>query len=206
MVEIKKLLLLEKSEETKLIRQIVRDIITVFKPNDDGEFYLPEDLSDDDGNEFEYMSNRTSVSVELIIKKSSDVDEFLVNAFFVRDENVIEVIIVYNPTKKTKMLYSLVGELNELIAHEMRHLYQDENNMYDFDEDQDDNISPFEYYSDPKEIDAQVFGFRRMKKITKRPFEGLVRNWFLTHEDIHNLNKEEQEQIIKMILDYNSKI
>ena len=40
----------------------------------------------------------------------------------------------------------------------------------------------------------------------KRPFEILVRNWFLTHPEIHNLNKEEQEKIIKMILDRNSKI
>jgi hypothetical protein len=45
-----------------------------------------------------------------------------------------------------------------------------------------------------------------MKNITKRPFETLVRNWFSTHTEIHNLNKEEQEEIIQMILDRNSKI
>ena len=45
-----------------------------------------------------------------------------------------------------------------------------------------------------------------MKKVTRRPFEELVRNWFRTHKEIHQLNKKEQEEIIEMILDYNSKI
>jgi hypothetical protein len=75
-----------------------------------------------------------------------------------------------------------------------------------FNLDVDDRRTPFEYYSSPEEIDAQVEGFKRMKKITKRPFEELVRNWFRTHEDIHNLSNQEQQQVIKMILDYNSKI
>ena len=207
MTEIKKLLLIEKSEETKLIRQIVRDIITVFKSNDEGEFYLPEDLPNNDEEHMEYFSPKTSVSVELTIEELSDLDNFLVNAYFARNENVIEVKIVYNPKNKTTMLYDLVGELNEVIAHEMRHLYQKETGMFYFsDEEDEEELPPFEYYSDPKEVDAQVAGFRRMKNVTKRPFETLVRNWFSTHTEIHNLNKEEQEEIIQMILDRNSKI
>lgn len=205
MIEIKKSLILEKSEQTQLIRQIVRDIIQIYKSNGDGEFYLPEDLS---GEEMEYRSPKNSVSVELTLEMSDDVDDYMSTAFFVRDENVIEIKIVYNPKNKRKITYDLIGELNEIIAHELRHLYQRDTDLFDFgdEDDEEEELPPFEYYSQPEEIDAQVYGFRRMKKVTRRPFEELVRNWFRTHKEIHQLNEKEQEKIIEMILDYNSKI
>lgn len=205
MIEIKKSLILEKSEQTQLIRQIVRDIIQIYKGNDDGEFYLPEDLDDE---KMEYRSPKNSVSVELTLEMSDTVDDYMSTAFFVRDENVIEIKIVYNPKNKRKITYDLIGELNEIIAHELRHLYQRDTDLYDFgdEDDEEEELPPFEYYSQPEEIDAQVYGFRRMKKVTRRPFEELVRNWFRTHKEIHQLNEKEQEKIIEMILDYNSKI
>ena len=205
MIEIKKSLILEKSEQSQLIRKIVRDIITIYKSNDDGEFYLPEDL---DGEEMEYHSPKNSISVELMLEMSDDVDDFMSTAFFVRDENIIEIKIVYNPKNKNKITYDLIGELNEIIAHELRHLYQRDTGLFDFgdEDDEEEELPPFEYYSQPEEIDAQVYGFRRMKKVTRRPFEELVRNWFRTHKEIHQLNEKEQEEIIDMILDYNSKI
>jgi hypothetical protein len=203
MIEIKKSLILEKSEQTQLIRQIVRDIIKIYKTNDDGEFYLPEDLDDE---KMEYRSPKNSVSVELTLEMSDDVDDYMSTAFFVRDENVIEIKIVYNPKNKRKITYDLIGELNEIIAHELRHLYQRDTGLFDFGDEEEEELPPFEYYSQPEEIDAQVYGFRRMKKVTRRPFEELVRNWFRTHKEIHQLNKKEQEKIIGMILDYNSKI
>lgn len=203
MIEIKKSLILEKSEQTQLIRQIVRDIIKIYKTNDDGEFYLPEDLDDE---KMEYRSPKNSISVELTLEMSDNVDDYMLTAFFVRDENVIEIKIVYNPKNKNKITYDLIGELNEIIAHELRHLYQRDTGLFDFGDEEEEELPPFEYYSQPEEIDAQVYGFRRMKKVTRRPFEELVRNWFRTHKEIHQLNKKEQEEIIKMILDYNSKI
>lgn len=205
MIEIKKSLILEKSEQTQLIRQIVRDIIQIYKSNGDGEFYLPEDLS---GEEMEYRSPKNSVSVELTLEMSDTVDDYMSTAFFVRDENVIEIKIVYNPKNKRKITYDLIGELNEIIAHELRHLYQRDTDLFDLgdEDDEEEELPPFEYYSQPEEIDAQVYGFRRMKKVTRRPFEELVRNWFRTHKEIHQLNEKEQEKIIEMILDYNSKI
>lgn len=205
MIEIKKSLILEKSEQTQLIRQIVRDIIQIYKINGDGEFYLPEDLG---GEEMEYRSPKNSVSVELTLEMSDTVDDYMSTAFFVRNENVIEIKIVYNPKNKRKITYDLIGELNEIIAHELRHLYQRDTDLFDLgdEDDEEEELPPFEYYSQPEEIDAQVYGFRRMKKVTRRPFEELVRNWFRTHKEIHQLNKKEQEEIIEMILDYNSKI
>ena len=201
MIEIKKHLILERSKNSELIRQIVKDIIFIFKKETEGEYYLPEEIRED---EIEYRCSNISISVELIIEQNKDVDGYMVNANFYINDDIIVIKIVYNPENKNQLLYDLIGELNEVVSHELRHLYQRDTEMYDLDVKED--REPFEYYSSPEEIDAQVEGFRRMKKITRRPFEELVRNWFRTHKEIHHLNEEEQEKIINMILDYNSKI
>lgn len=201
MIEIKKHLILERSKNSELIRQIVKDIIFIFKKETEGEYYLPEEIRED---EIEYRYSNISISVELIIEQNKDVDGYMVNANFYINDDIIVIKIVYNPENKNQLLYDLIGELNEVVSHELRHLYQRDTEMYDLDVKED--REPFEYYSSPEEIDAQVEGFRRMKKITRRPFEELVRNWFRTHKEIHHLNEEEQEKIINMILDYNSKI
>jgi hypothetical protein len=201
MIEIKKHLILERSKNDSLIRQIVKDIITIFKKESEGEYYLPEEIRED---EIEYKFFNITISIELIIEQNKNIDGYMVNADFFRDDDIIVIKIVYNPENKNQLLYDLIGELNELVSHELRHLHQRDTEMFNLDVD--DRRTPFEYYSSPEEIDAQVEGFKRMKKITKRPFEELVRNWFRTHEDIHNLSNQEQQQVIKMILDYNSKI
>ena len=60
----------------------------------------------------------------------------------------------------------------------------------------------FIHYSKPEEIDAQVDGFKRMRDVTNRPFEELVRNWFRTHQTIHSMNPEDTKKVIDLILDY----
>jgi hypothetical protein len=198
--EYKKKVILEKAQKASYIREIVRDIITIFKKEDAGEFYLPEEFNED----IPYYELPSSViAVELIIEPSNDVDDFLTNANFYRNEDIIVVKIVYNSNKKNKILYNLIGELNEIIAHELRHQYQRDTGLFDLDNTiSNEEEDGFIHYSKPEEIDAQVDGFKRMRDITKRPFEELVRNWFRTHKDIHQMDTEDQSKIIKMIMDY----
>ena len=198
--EYKKKVILEKAQKASYIREIVRDIITIFKKEDEGEFYLPEEFNED----IPYYELPSSViAVELIIESSNDVDDFLTNANFYRDEDIIVVKIVYNSNKKNKILYNLIGELNEIIAHELRHQHQRDTGLFDLDNttsnDEEEGII---HYSKPEEIDAQVDGFKRMRDVTKRPFEELVRNWFRTHQKIHSMNPEDTKKVIDLILDY----
>ena len=198
--EYKKKVILEKAQKASYIREIVRDIITIFKKEDAGEFYLPEEFNED----IPYYELPSSViAVELIIEPSNDVDDFLTNANFYRDEDIIVVKIVYNSNKKNKILYNLIGELNEIIAHELRHQYQRDTGLFDLDNTiSNEEEDGFIHYSKPEEIDAQVDGFKRMRDVTKRPFEELVRNWFRTHQKIHSMNPEDTKKVIDLILDY----
>ena len=198
--EYKKKVILEKAQKASYIREIVRDIITIFKKEDAGEFYLPEEFNED----IPYYELPSSViAVELIIAPSNDVDDFLTNANFSRNEDIIVVKIVYNSNKKNKILYNLIGELNEIIAHELRHQHQRDTGLFDLDNTtSNEEEDGFIHYSKPEEIDAQVDGFKRMRDVTKQPFEELVRNWFRTHQTIHSMNPEDTKKVIDLILDY----
>jgi hypothetical protein len=193
---IRKSLILEGASFREEIRTIVKDIVTIYKSNDEGEFYLPSDIND----RVEYKFKKFNLEIELIIQPSDDVEDFLMNAEYYRDEQIIAILIVYNPEKKDQLLYNIIGELNEIVSHELRHIYQMKYDTYDLDVEETED--PLTYYTQPHEIDAQVAGFKRMSKITKKPFEEVVRNWFKTHRDIHNLNSDEEQEVIKKILEF----
>ena len=200
MITIKKRDLLEQKQYDQPVRTIVRDIIQLYKLEGEGEYYLPEELEEDI---MEYEFPKFSLSVELILEPSDMIDDFIVDAELFREDNVISVSIKYNPEKKSNITYDLIGELNEIVTHEIRHIVQKDRSEFDLEKEVGKGI---DYYTSPEEIDAQVFGFRRMSRITKRPFSDLVRNWFRTHKDLHTLSDEEQEIVIDKLLDYNSKI
>jgi len=195
--ELKKKFILESTKNASYIRNIVKDIITIYKQESDGEFYLPDELNYE---ETHYTLPNSVIELELILHPTDEVDDFKLNANFYREDDVIVVKIVYNPEKKTQIIYELIGELNEIIAHELRHQFQRDTEMYDFPDEDDEELEGLEYYSQPHEIDAQVEGFKRMKKVTQRPFEELVRNWFRTHQDIHQMNPEDTKTVIDMIM------
>lgn len=197
---IKKQFILEQQNMRAPVRAAVKDIVTIYKNNDEGEFYLPEEL----GEEMEYVFPLGSFSVELTLEQSDEIEDFKIDGGYYRKEFIVSINIVYNPKVKEKIIYDLVGELNEVVAHELRHFGQVRQGIYDLDVE--DEETGYEYYSQPHEIDAQVFGFRRMSKVTNRPFDELVTRWFKTHKDIHEMGDEDVQKVIELIHDRNSKI
>lgn len=198
---VKKKILIESYKYDSLIRQIVKDIVTVYKNEGDGEYYLPEDVNED---EFEYYLKDISVTVELIIEPSETVDGYMLNADYYSDDDVVIVKIIYNPETKLKVLYEMIGELNELMAHELRHNYQKNTGMYRFGVEPQEEEG-YKYYTKPKEIDAQYHGFKRMAKITGKPFNELVVNWFKKNKDIHQMSDTDVLRVIRRLLSYTPK-
>lgn len=193
-----KKVLLENNSIRHTIREMVRDIIIVFKENESGEFTLPEYFEDRDEMIYNLSKFGSNLTIELTIEENKNVENFVVEANYINEEETIEIIITYNPIKKNRMLYDLIGELNELIAHELRHFYQEVKKTHDIGGQT--TSDPYTYYSQPHEIDAQHYGFKRLSKLTKKPFEDVVRKWFDTHKDLHGLSNQESETIINKIL------
>lgn len=182
------------------IRTVVRDIIKKVKQNKSGTFYLPEE---DDIDEYIFTNLPFSFSVELTLKKDGKIDRFMVNGYHVEEEEVVEIIVVYNPKKIVSQLYDLVGELNELVAHELEHGYQEYRG--EFMDKGDEPEESLAYYTQDHEIPAQYRGFKRLSKLTKKPIEQVAMEWFKNNQDIHGMTKDEIGIVLNKILEYGNR-
>lgn len=192
-------LLFENTQQRQAVGTVVKDIITIFKKNDDGEFYLPEDI-DENEMTYEFSKLGTPFSVELVLEKDKNLDDFKVNGEHAEDDDTITIVIHYNPDKKRTLVYNLIGELNEIVSHEIRHIVQKEKGYFELGGSKEED--PYKYYTQPHELDALSFGFKRMARMTKKPIETLIQNWFDRNEDIHGLDDQQKKDVIKKILNY----
>ena len=193
-----KSLLNENNNKREEIRKIVRDIISIFKKNDEGNFYLPEDVNGEEFYDFDKI--KAILTIELTIIIDDEIDKFEVNADWISDDDVIELTINYNSENKNKLLYDLSGELNEIIAHEIRHIDQETTGSYNTKVRKGQKGK--KYYTQPHELDAQIFGFKRISKLTKTPFDVVVKRWFNTHSNLHQMNDTDVKYVIGKIMEF----
>ena len=193
-----KSLLNENNNKREEIRKIVRDIISIFKKNDEGNFYLPEDVNGEEFYDFDKI--KAILTIELTIIIDDEIDKFEVNADWISDDDVIELTINYNSENKNKLLYDLSGELNEIIAHEIRHIDQETTGSYNTKTRKGQEGK--KYYTQPHELDAQIFGFKRISKLTKTPFDVVVKRWFNTHSNLHQMNDTDVKYVIDKIMEF----
>ena len=188
--------LIVESKVDGAVRKIVKDILELIKFQRNGEYILPEDVRIED-NTYKF-SNLPEFTIELEVIESDVVDRFDVECGYYKEEEVITVDIVINPDVRYTVLYDIVGELNEQIRHELEHMIQ---NARGEELPEKEPKSPSKYYSQPHEIGAQVAGFKRKAKITKQPYEKVVRQWFEENKHKHRLNPKQSEKIIQKLLD-----
>lgn len=176
------------------VRTTVKDILNVIKDKEPGEFYLPGE----DGEEYSFSNLPFTYSVNLFIETDDDIDGYELDGNFSSEDDVIEIGIKFNPKTLRKNAYDIIGELNDIVAHELEHGFQyiTEGKVY-----QEPPSESLGYYTQPDEIKAQRVGLRRLAKLRKLPFNHVVSEWFDTHRDIHGLTENEQEIVINEILD-----
>lgn len=188
--------ILTEDKYDSVVRTIVRDVLTIFKKHGEGEYGLPEDLSSEEVYyEFPQLMNPIQVFVDMSFDES--VEGFDADADYYNDEDLIYITIKSNPKFGQTYLYDLVGELNELIRHELEHVRQHEKG-YEFPKREPKK--PVNYYTQQHELDAQRAGFKRRKKIGGLDYETVVRNWFRDNPHKHRLNPKQVETVIQRIL------
>jgi hypothetical protein len=175
------------------VRTTVKDILNIIKDKEPGEFYLPGE----DGEEYSFSNLPFTYSVELYVEIDNNLDGYQLNGSFTSESDVIEIIIKFNPKTLRKNIYNIIGELNDIVAHELEHGFQYITEGKVYQEPPSDSLG---YYTQPDEIKAQRVGLRRLAKLRKLPFNGVVSEWFDTHRDIHGLTENEQEIVINKIL------
>jgi hypothetical protein len=175
------------------VRTTVTDIVNIIKKSQEGDFYLPGE----NGEEYSFNNLPFKYSVELTLKIDNNLDKFEINGNYSSEDDVIEIIVKYNPKTLKRNFYNIIGELNDIVAHELEHGFQ-----Y-ITEGKRHKVVPtdsFEYYTQPDEIKAQRVGFRRVAKLRKLPYIDVVNDWFEDHKDIHGLTDDEMKKVIHIII------
>lgn len=174
-------------------RQIVKDIIQIIKNKGEGNFSLPEDVSNN--LIYDFGGHLDSFSVDLDIKIDENIKGYEVDGEYYRDDDTIRIEIVRDSTDNNQILQDLIGDLNELVRHELEHKKQ-KGLGYKM---RKEPTEPFKYYTQKRELEAQKAGFKRRAKQEKRSIEDVIRQWLEKNQSKHNLNTKEQEKLIKKL-------
>ncbi len=188
----------EQKMTRETIRYVVKDIVNILKTNEEGDFTLPDN---DEGSGYTFNRFPVEFTVDLYVEHDDSLDRYQINAEYSQEDDVVEIVIRYNPSKLMSQMYDIIGELNELMGHELEHSLQKYRGEFKSKKGRK-VTNPLKYYLQPHEIPAQIAGFKRLARIRKLPLETVIRQWFDTHEDIHTLDKEQQEKVIKTLLNY----
>ena len=179
------------------VRTTVTDIVNILKKGEQGYFMLP----DEDGGEYSFINLPFEYGVELTLEIDDEMDGYKIDGEYSYEPDdtisVIEFEIKYNPKTLRKNFYNIIGELNDIVAHELEHAFQYNRDGY---VSQERPTESFKYYTQPHEIGAQRVGFRRVAKLRKLPFNDVVRDWFETHKEIHGLTDDEMEKVMEIII------
>lgn len=173
------------------VRTTVKDVVYKLKDGKSGEFRLP---NNDD--EYIFTNLPFSYTVDLTLQTDNNLEGYKMDSKCVDYNDVIELVIRFNPKTLKKNFYNIIGELNDIIAHELEHLHQ----YFKGEDIHNEPPGGIEYYLQPQEIKSQRVGFRRVAKLRKLPYKQVIQDWFDTHKEIHNLNDDEVKIVINTLL------
>jgi hypothetical protein len=189
-----------ENKYSNVVRQVVKDILKVFKHQKEGNYQLPEDIATDEEDMiYDFPQLDSSFTVELIMTLNDEIETVDVDGEYYRDDDTIVVRIESNPNLDRETLEELHFELNELIAHELQHLVQRDSG-YKFP--RKEPKKSLKYYTQPHELEAQVTGFKRRAQKERRPFRDVVINWFLKNKSKHQLTDKEVDVVVNKILNH----
>ena len=111
----------------------------------------------------------------------------------------MDIILSTNFTEKDYESIQIV--LSEYIRHEIEHILQgidpDRPALPDEDLTQKSlNLTPFEYYTQDYELDAQKVGFERRAKMEDKSVEEVIKDYLEYRQAIDNLSDMERQELI----------
>ena len=189
----------------KATTDVVKEIFDIVKIFDGGKemFMLPDYYTDVDGDEYEY--GELKFNLELNIVENPDEDNFSIDAYMGGEFNdTIYVDISLSPNFNKKYYESLYVVLSEYIRHEIEHTLQEIDperpNLPDEDLTQKSlNLTPFEYYNQDYEVDAQKAGFERRAKMEDKSVEEVVKDYLEYRQHIDKLSPNEKQGLINKL-------
>jgi len=186
------------------VRKITRDLMFLIKKQEEGEFYLPEDVGQmEAGYSFEgkaknvpYFSVIFQLNFDDFMKQDYQLDGSTLS-----DNDTIFISLKINRNKYPQLLYDLLADLNDIVRHELEHIYQQE---YDLPEKMPDDKGyeepkDIEYYKQPWEIPAQIKGFRRIVKLRNKPPYEVIYDLFQRNKWKSGLDDDDIKEITEFL-------
>ena len=191
--------IVESSVTDAPVREIVRSLTNIIKTRETRTYYLPEEITD--GEKFEYeFKNIPEFSVELNYDMDAMLeDDYKIDGKTVDDGFTIQIDLVINPNFFPAVMYDVIGDLNDIVAHELEHVYQEAWRRPKDEISNGDNVTGKEYYKQPHEVPAELAGFRRVNKLRKEPIEKTIRDWFERNRNVHNLEDEDIDELTEFL-------
>ena len=171
-----------------MVRGIIQKIVNTLKKKEEGEINIP------------FMSGGEEYNIMVDIRFNDEIKsarDFDLNSFYNTDTGDVEILIQVDPDRIEKSLFSIIGELNDDLTHELQHSRQSEEGRLDDEDFQGDNI---EYFMQPDEIEAQYFGLKQKAKSMELPMEDVIDDWFMFRQDKFELTDDEVAKIKSAVL------
>ena len=171
-----------------MVRGIIQKIVNTLKKKEEGEINIP------------FMSGGEEYNVMVDIRFNDEIEsarDFDLNSFYNTDTGDVEILIQVDPDRLEKSLFSIIGELNDDLTHELQHSRQSEEGRLDDEDFQGDN---FEYFMQPAEIEAQYFGLKQKAKSMGLPMEDVIDDWFMFRQEKFELTDDEVAKIKNAVL------
>ena len=192
--------IVESSVTDAPVREIVRTLTNIIKTRETRTYYLPEEITD--GEKFEYdFKNIPEFSIEFNYDMDFMLeDEYKIDGKTVDDGYTIQIDLVINPNFFPAVMYDVIGDLNDIVAHEIEHIYQEDWQRPKEERGNGEEVSGKEYYKQPHEVPAELAGFRRVNKLRgKEPIEKTIRDWFERNRNVHNLEDEDIDELTEFL-------
>jgi hypothetical protein len=189
----------------KATTDVVKDIFDIVKLFEGGDkiVLLPDYYSDVDGDEYEYGELKFNVEVNIV--ENSKEENYTIDAYMGGEfDDTIYVDISLSPKLNEKHYEGLYVVLSEYVRHEIEHILQG------LDPDRPDlpeedlttktlNLTPFEYYTQDYELDAQKVGFERRAKMEDKSVEEVVRDYIEYRQHIDKLSNSEKRELVSRL-------
>ena len=189
----------------KATTDVVKDIFDIVKLFEGGDetVLLPDYYSDIDGDEYEYGELQFNVEVNIV--KNPTEDTYSIDAYMGGEfDDTIYVDISLSPKFNKKHYEGLYVVLSEYVRHEIEHILQG------LDQDRPDlpdedlttktlNLTPFEYYTQDYELDAQKVGFERRAKMEDKSVEDVIKDYLEYRQNIDKLSDNEKQELISRL-------
>jgi len=190
-------LLTEGRKMDEVTRTVVRDILNVIKKGP-GYYHLPEELVGD--NMLYIFSDLPEFTVEINVNEDLSIKpDYLIDTDISHDDDVIEMAIIKNPNKFPEAYYDLVADLNDAVRHELEHMLQNYELVFNPERKGYDTSKDKEYYKQAHEVPAEIAGFRRIVKLRRQKPEEVIRDWFYRNSEVHGLSNDDIEELVDFL-------